>query len=200
MATFKLAKKDAVSDTRTNIFDLHEKKLDYFETEKKKLPEYLQQLKKLKKCVPKDIDDKNKINSQINLLEEKINGISDDNDLNNYLLDFFVTINSNEEQQFEEQKNKGQMDSFCNSTVNNSKLETYNNYIRKFNPELKEIALNNNDKIKCKNCSSDDFMFDCRASSDVCTYCGLTKETLINDDIFPVFSYFMDTSVLTFII
>jgi len=38
MATFKLAKKDAVSDTRTNIFDLHEKKLDYFETEKKKLP------------------------------------------------------------------------------------------------------------------------------------------------------------------
>jgi len=38
MATFKLAKKDAVSDTRTNILDLHEKKLDYFETEKKKLP------------------------------------------------------------------------------------------------------------------------------------------------------------------
>jgi len=80
------------------------------------------------------------------------------------------------------------MDSFCNSTVNNSKLETYNNYIRKFNPELKEIALNNTDKIKCKNCSSDDFMFDYRTSSDVCTSCGLTKETLINDDAFPVFT------------
>ena len=37
MATFKLAKKDAVSDTRTNIYDLHEKKIEYFESEKNKL-------------------------------------------------------------------------------------------------------------------------------------------------------------------
>ena len=31
MANFKLAKKDALSDTRTNIYNLHEKKLEYFE-------------------------------------------------------------------------------------------------------------------------------------------------------------------------
>ena len=36
MATFKLAKKDAVTDSRSNIYDLHEKKLEQFETEKKK--------------------------------------------------------------------------------------------------------------------------------------------------------------------
>ena len=37
MSTFKLAKKDALSDTRSNIYDLHEKKLEYFESEKKKI-------------------------------------------------------------------------------------------------------------------------------------------------------------------
>ena len=30
MSSFKLAKKDALSCTRTNIYDLHEKKLEYF--------------------------------------------------------------------------------------------------------------------------------------------------------------------------
>ena len=38
MATFKLAKKDAVSDTRTNIYDLHEKKIEHFEAEKRGCP------------------------------------------------------------------------------------------------------------------------------------------------------------------
>jgi hypothetical protein len=51
MATFKLAKKDAVSDTRTNIYDLHNKKIEYFESEKNKLSEYISLLKKLKKTV-----------------------------------------------------------------------------------------------------------------------------------------------------
>ena len=44
MANFKLAKKDAVSDTRTNIYDLYNKKLDYFESEKKNLNTYKKQL------------------------------------------------------------------------------------------------------------------------------------------------------------
>ena len=48
MATFKLAKKDALSYTRTNIYDLHEKKLEYFDSEKEKLPEYNRTLKELK--------------------------------------------------------------------------------------------------------------------------------------------------------
>ena len=48
MSNFKLAKKDAVSDTRSNIYDLHEKKIEYFESEKSKLNEYIFLLEKYK--------------------------------------------------------------------------------------------------------------------------------------------------------
>jgi hypothetical protein len=107
--------------------------------------------------------------------------------MNQYLLDFFVTIND-ESTDFEEQQNKGQMDSFCNSTINNSKIENYNKYVRTFNPELKEVSVNTVTKNLCKNCNLDEFMFDYRTSSDVCVSCGLTKNTLINDDAFPVYT------------
>ena len=40
MASFKVSKKNALSDTRTNIYDLHEKKLEYFDIEKSKEGEY----------------------------------------------------------------------------------------------------------------------------------------------------------------
>jgi len=188
MATFKLAKKDAVSDTRTNIFDLHEKKLEYFESEKKKLLEYQTQLKKLYIHVSVDQEEKCKISKQIELLEKKIENIKNDSELNNYLLDFFVTINNNEEPEFEEQILKGQMDSFCNSKINNSKQETYNNYIRKFNPELKEINVNTFQKKKCKRCESEDFMFDYKTSCDICITCGLTLDTIINGDSIPIYT------------
>lgn len=35
MSTFKITKKNALSDNRTNIYDLHEKKLEHFRLEKK---------------------------------------------------------------------------------------------------------------------------------------------------------------------
>jgi len=35
MASFKVSKKNAISDTRTNVIYLHEKKLSEFEQEKK---------------------------------------------------------------------------------------------------------------------------------------------------------------------
>ena len=84
MSTFKLAKKDALSDTRSNIYDLHEKKLEYFESEKKKLNEYIYLLEKCKQ----------ELNfNKINELELKINNIQNDFELNEYLLDFFKVIN-----------------------------------------------------------------------------------------------------------
>jgi len=187
MATFKLSKKDALSDTRSNIFDLHEKKLEYFELEKKKLPDYRLLLTTLKSKVLKDINERVKVYQQIHDIESKIFDIENDIELNNYLLDFFVTINGTDEQ-FEEQTNKGQMDSFCNSKINNSKLETYNNYVRKFNPELKEIITNTTPKAICKNCNRDSFIFDCKTSCEICTGCGLSSELLICDDVFPVYT------------
>ena len=75
MATFKLAKKDAVSDTRTNIYDLHEKKLEYLEAEKKKLPDYLILLEKIKNKKYIDTTEKYKLNEQLNELEIKISNI-----------------------------------------------------------------------------------------------------------------------------
>jgi hypothetical protein len=186
MATFKLAKKDAVSDTRTNIYDLHEKKLEYFETEKSKLPEYISSLEKLRK---KYNDNTNfKLYEQITELETKINNIENDTEINNYLLDFFLTINNEEKDDFEEQTNKGKMDSFCSSRINNSKIETYNNYIRKFNPDLKEVPVNIQKKIICNNCNSDNFTFDFKSSADICTDCGLSITTITSDDSQPIYT------------
>jgi hypothetical protein len=183
MATFKLAKKDAVSDTRSNIFDLHEKKLEYFESEKKKLPEYIAQLELLKKE-----NFSFKTNKEITELEAKINGIKDDNDLNDYLLDFFKIVDGKHEQIYEEQKTKGVMDSFCNSKINNTKIDTYNNYVRKFNPDLKEVITNASQKNICKNCNLDMFAFDYKTCSEVCTSCGLANDVILNDDTFPVYT------------
>jgi len=187
MATFKLAKKDAVSDTRTNIYDLHNKKIEYFESEKNKLSEYISLLNKLKKQVPKSTDERYQLDKEITNLEIKINGIQDDSDLNDYLLDFFITING-EEEEFEEQINKGQMDSFCNSKINNSKLEKYNSYIKKFNPELKEVVTQKTNKSICKKCGNDEFMFEYKISCDICVKCGLIIDVLVSDDTFPVYT------------
>ncbi len=188
MATFKLAKKDAVSDTRTNIYDLHEKKLEYFESEKKRLPEYTKQLGILKKKLKNaTIDEKYSLSKQIEELQTKIDNINDDTELNDYLLDFFETINRSENE-FEDQIVKGQMDLFCTSKINTSKIETYNEYIQKFNPELKQINVPTQQTVTCKNCKKNEFIFDYKVSTDVCINCGLSKDTLINDESFPVFT------------
>jgi len=190
MATFKLAKKDAVSDTRTNIYDLHEKKLEYFESEKLRLNEYTDLLEQLKEqYLSVELDERYSLSKKITALEDSINSIMNDNELNEYLLDFFQTIQNNEaDNLFEEQRNKGQMDSFYTSKVNNSKIEVYNSYIQKFNPELKEINTFSQPKNYCKNCGSDIITFDYKTSADVCTQCGLSVDTVINDEVFPVYT------------
>jgi hypothetical protein len=70
MSAFKLAKKDALSYTRTNIYDLHEKKLEYFESEKNKLSEYQETLSKLQKQVPANINERYLIDKEIEILEQ----------------------------------------------------------------------------------------------------------------------------------
>ena len=178
MSTFKLSKKDAVSDTRSNIYDLHQKKLEFFESEKKKLTSYHCLLEKYKK--EKDI--------RYNELEEKIYDIENDISLNNYLLDFFSTINNNPNDLFEENTLKGKMDTFVSSSVNNSKIEIYNNYINKFNPELDQIPITNLTKTTfCKNCNSENFENDYKTSTEICTICGLTVYNTFNNQI-PIYS------------
>ena len=120
MSNFKVAKKDALSDTRTNIYNLHEKKLEYFESEKNKI-----------------------LSSNFYNTEElkiKIDTIENDNI--NYLLDFVAIINEfDKDKIFEESLQKGIMDTFVNARINTTKSELYNEYIKKFNPELKSINI-----------------------------------------------------------
>jgi len=183
MANFKIAKKDALSDTRTNIYDLHEKKLEYFESEKSKLNEYTIELEKCKKELKSESNDKRfQINKKIENLETKIQNIENDNELNNYLLEFISTINSYEIESFEESSQKGVMDTFVNASINTKKTELYNQYIQKFNPELKEIFINKNEKNVCDKCGSDSYYFDHKLSSEICADCGLTHHTILIDD------------------
>ena len=115
MASFKLAKKDALSYTRTNIYDLHEKKLEYFETEKSKLNEYISSLKKLKKEI--NSENRHIYFKKIEELESRIENITNDNELNEYLLNF-IEIIKKEDTEYSEIQQKGQLDSFVISKIN----------------------------------------------------------------------------------
>jgi hypothetical protein len=196
MTTFKLAKKSAVSDTRSSIYDLHEKQLDYFETEKKKLNEYNTLLKQLKSEYSKvGLEQKFNIGKRISELEETIKNINGDTELNDYLLDFFETI-QNTDASFEEQKNKGQMDCFCTSTVNNSKSETYNAYINRFKPELKEIDVKTVQVDYCSKCGiNSSKIYDYKSSSNVCIDCGLTQGILFDEN-FQVYTENVEQVIL----
>ena len=191
MTSFKLAKKDPVKDTRTNIYDLHEKKLEFFETEKAKLEEYISELKTLKKeySIEKDTDIKYNLLIKIEETENKINNIKDDTELNNYLLDFVSILNEVDKTNlFENSIQKGTMDTFVNASINTSKMDLYNEYIKKFNPELKHITTNKIEKTVCLGCNNDTFVFDYKTNCEICNKCGLTINMLFQNDTTPVYS------------
>jgi hypothetical protein len=182
MSAFKLAKKDALSYTRTTIYDLYEKKLDYFESEKNRKEEYVQTLKELQNSyLNSSNDDKYQISKKIDDLETKIQNIENDYELNEYLLEFYAIINK-QENEYESISQKGQMDSFIQSTVNNSKTEIYNEYIKIFNPELKEIEINGSLETYCKKCKNTSFTFELKSSSNICTECGLSTTLILQDE------------------
>ena len=191
MSGFKLAKKDALSDTRTNIYDLHEKKLEYFQQEKNNLNIYVTKVEKLEhdllKCT--DRDQKNALLNKIQGLKTQIDNINDDSELTNYLLDFFLIINeSNKLDLFENLNPRGNMDIFINSKINTSKSELYNNYVQKFNPELKCINIQKTEKIICSNCKTNNFITDTSTSTEICRDCGISMCTIYNSDSTPVYT------------
>jgi hypothetical protein len=171
MSNFKLAKKDALSYTRTNIYDLHEKKLDSFETEKRKLPELYLQLQ----------------NEDTLELRNKIYNLENDTDLNDYLLEFWSIINKSENG-YQQINQKGVMDSFVDSTINNTKSEMYNEYIKHFNPELTEINIPHHKASFCTKCKNEVFIFEEKSSTSICTKCGLSVNTIYNDTTSPVYT------------
>jgi hypothetical protein len=184
MANFKVAKKDALSDTRTNIYDLHEKKLEYFESEKNKLEEYRSELEILStELCTTPLDKKYPLHKKIEELEQKITSIENDTELNNYLLDFISIVNEfDTPSQFEDSTQKGIMDSFVNASINTTKTELYNEYIKTFNPELKQMSIHKNEKKMCNNCGLDTFGYESKSCSEICTNCGKTIHLLFSED------------------
>ena len=192
MSNFKLAKKDHLTDTRSNIYDLHEKKLEYFETEKKKLPEYVSELKTLQLEYSNIIEADLRYNLSIKIqnLENRIECIQDDTELNDYLLDFVSVIHeADKNNSFENMIQKGSMDTFVNASINTSKIDLYNEYITKFNPELKSITVNKTEKTVCAECQSDIFIFDYKINCEICQKCGITTNLLFQtDNSIPVYT------------
>lgn len=188
MASFKVAKRDALSDTRTNIYDLHEKKIEYFELEKKKLEKYRQDIVKIKERLSGSLktDEKYSLTLELEELENRVELIENDTELNNYLLDFISIINNyqDNDDSFEDPTKKGVMDSFVNVSINTKKTELYNEYIKTFNPELKNITLinENSEKRLCTNCQSENFYYDSKTSNEICNKCGMTHFILFNEE------------------
>ena len=79
MSRFKITKKNALSDNRTNIYDLHEKKLEYFRVEKQNLNNYLTQKDLLTSELESTTETKKEhLLSRINELTIKIDDITNE--------------------------------------------------------------------------------------------------------------------------
>jgi len=185
MCNFKISKKDALSDTRSSIFDLHEKKIKFFETRKSNIQLYNEELSLLKNELNEINNNQQKVflNEKIRSLEELINNITNDTDLNEYLLEFITIIYNSSTQNEHHTDNKGILDTFVNSKIVNDKTELYNEYIKKFNPELKLI--NENKKFQQRHCSScmiNNFIFDVKNSEEICKNCGASTYLIGIDD------------------
>jgi hypothetical protein len=174
MCNFKISKKEALSDTRSSVFDLHEKKLNYFDSEKSNLDNYITELNQLKEHLKKEYS--NQTFNKIQILEDKIKSINNDHELNDYLLEFANLFYKNEtNKKNQSNQEKGHLDSFVHSTVLNDKTELYNEYIKKFNPELKQINITKQEQLVCNNCQNNEFIYDRKNSDEVCTQCGTTS-------------------------
>ena len=184
MTNFKISKKEFISDSRTTLNHLHEKQLESFEIESKNLNKLLDNLNTYKNKLPTITNNQEKVKlvDKIKELEESISNIKNDTKRIEYLLDFitFATQLKNFSDDIDIINKKGVLDNFVNSKIDNSKIQLYNDYIKKFNPVgINEIPLNKSKQHICSNCKSVDFLIDYRQSCEICSNCGKTEELLI---------------------
>ena len=124
MSNFKISKKTVHSDDRSSLLEKHESKLDHFEKEANKLPEYR---KKLEKCKDSIIKDNLKI---------KIENIENNAELNEYLFNLadFLIDEKNKEESKEikksETKDRG-IHKFISLDSENLTGVIYDNYMEK---------------------------------------------------------------------
>ena len=184
MAKFKISKKEFISDSRTTLNDLHEKQLQLFDLEAKSLNKLNEELKEnyLKLDIIKNNQQRVIIKDKIKSLEEQISNINNNTKVINYLLDFIPFANKiqTESEEPETINRKGILDNFVNSKIDNSKIQLYNEYIKKFNPEgVNKIPLVKEIINKCSKCNSEDFITDYRQCLEICNNCGKSEYLLI---------------------
>ena len=184
MAKFKISKKDFISDNRTTLDDLHEKKMSYFEKEYIQLSSLEQKKESLTKKILNEklsIHEKNILIQEIKTFEEKIKNIKNDSERIEYLLDFMPFASKiDTSSDINNTSKKGSLDNFVSSTIDNSKIELFNDYIKKFNPEgIKEIVINKKKDSLCKYCKNDNFIIDYHQSYEICENCGKVEDLLI---------------------
>jgi hypothetical protein len=191
MANFKLSKKNALSDTRSNIYELHEKKLEFLENEKKNRDKYVTELNEINNQINNSSEDLFMLETRKLELITKLNNIENDRELNEYLLDFITIINKYDYSNKEEISTETNMDNFVISILDTSKAKLYNDYVRKFNPNLAKIEIPKQDIIKCNKCKGEVLIYDSRSGCEICTNCGLSTNIVVYDEYVPVYS---DTS------
>jgi len=180
MANFKLSKKDAVSDNRSSLNELHEKKMNYFDQEIKNIDKYILELDVLQKKYQSK--ENPELKSKIVDLQERIQNIENDTERTQYLLDLFKLLQQNTTVSGSSTKKEGILDNFISSHIDNTKIELYNEYISKFNPELKPIPIKTENINKCTNCNSSCFIYDQKTADQICINCGIAINILTNDE------------------
>lgn len=178
MCNFKISKKDPLSDTRSSILDLHERKLNFYDSKKSQLDTYKRELSELLN------EESSKNRDRIYELQSEIHKIENDTELNDYLLDFIdIIYKNNRKLSCTTSENKGVLDTYINSHIINDKTELYNEYIKKFNPDLKQVSETKKQEERiCKRCNSSMFIYDAKNSDETCKNCGNTKHVLTLDD------------------
>jgi hypothetical protein len=181
MSSFKISKKTAHTDSRMSIIAKHNQTLENIEKDKKNIEKYKTELNLLQKTrivnnFNRDLEDK------IANLEKKINNISSDKDLSDYLfksLDFIKEIDVDE--YTPGSNNNGEIFKYISLDSQNNKEEMYKMYMTKCFPDEsnRRVEIKKNEYI-CTDCESN-LIHDKSCGVLICYACGLTQKFNISD-------------------
>ena len=182
MSSFKISKKTVHTDSRMSIIAKHNQTLDNIEKEKKNLEKYKSELNLLRKA--KTVNKFNRdIDIKIKNLEVKIDNITSDRDLSEYLfksLDFIKEIDTDE--YINGSNSDGEIFKYISLDSQNNKEEVYKMYMAKcFPDESTRCIQNRKNEYNCKDCNNNMMIHDTSSGILVCYECGLTQNFNISD-------------------
>jgi hypothetical protein len=179
MSSFKISKKEVLTDPRVTVEELHNQKINQIENDKKNINLFIRELEDLKLIQNRNFTQ----DSRISELENKIQRIQSGEEETEYYLNFFPILkNIFDSKDKEKQKlvsdptKKGNIDNFVESKVDNSKETIYNQYVREFRPDLElYVKKESADETPCSVCGLIDYIEDSKEGSIVCLNCGKSE-------------------------